>query len=307
MTDLRPIREAEIPDCLDVFYAALDELHARVRQPPIPRNPDALGRVFAHLIATDPRCCWLAEERGRVIGFGMAHQRGNHWYLGFLFVRPDAQGRGVGRAILERCLPVEPDRGRMRLSVCLESIQPVSTALYAQYGMLPRVPEYVLIGELRADGLPDPVGGLAEAGLEALAFASLDDPAVVAFELDALDRLVVGYARPQEHRFLAVPDRLGFLYREGTRIAAYGYVQPSGRIGPVCATEPSMLTPILGHLVRAVRPLGGWQAIVPGPAADALLPLMRAGLRIDEPPVLYCSSWDGPRFDRYLPINFALN
>jgi hypothetical protein len=160
---------------------------------------------------------------------------------------------------------------------------------------------------LNADRLPDPSRGLAEAGLEPLAFGSIGDQAVVQYELDTLDRLVVGYARPQEHQFLAVPDRLGFLYKEGSRVLAYGYAQASGRIGPITATEPGLLTPILGHLVRAVRPVGGWQAIVPGPAADALLPLMRAGLRIDEPPVLYCSNWDGPRFDRYLPINFALN
>jgi GNAT superfamily N-acetyltransferase len=307
VTDLRPVREPDIPACLDVFYSALDELHARLQQAPIPRNPEALTRVFRHLIHTDPRSTWVADERGRIIGFGMAHQRGNHWYLGFLFVRPDRQGRGVGRAILERCLPEESERGRTRLSVCIEAIQPVSTALYAQYGMLPRLPVYVLIGEVRTGSLPDPARGLAAAGLEAVPFGSLDDPALVSFELDALDRPVVGYARPQEHQFLAVPDRKGFLYREGPRVAAYGYVQPSGRIGPVCATEPSMLAPILGHLVQAVKPVGAWQAIVPGPAGDALLPLMRAGLRIDEPPVLYCSSWDGPRFDRYLPINFALN
>jgi GNAT superfamily N-acetyltransferase len=306
VTELLPIREEHIPDCLDVFYMALDELHERLAQPPIPRNPEALAGAFAHLIGTDPGACWLAVEGGRAVAFGMAHQRGDHWYLGFLFVVPQAQGRGLGRAVLERCLP--HDRTGMRLSVCVEAIQPVSTALYAQYGMVPRVPLYVLIGDLPAGALPDPLSGLGSAGVEATAFAALEDPDLVAARLDTLDREIVGYRRPSEHRFLAVPDRLGFFYGRpgGDQPLAYGYAQPSGRLGPVATRDPALLTSIVGHLAAAVRPAGEWQVIVPGPAAEALLPLMRAGLRMDGPPALFCGTWDGPQFDRYLPMNFAL-
>jgi hypothetical protein len=155
--------------------------------------------------------------------------------------------------------------------------------------------------------LPDAASGLAGAGLDAVAFGALEDPVVVATAVDSLDRQVVGYARRQEHAFLSVPDRVGFLYRQGSELVAYGYAQPSGRLGPVCATDPNLLGGILAHLVAAVRPLGGWQAIVPGSAADALIPLLHAGLRIDGGPALYCGTWEGPQFDRYLPMNFALN
>ena len=237
----------------------------------------------------------------------MAHQRDDHWYLGFLFVLPEWQSEGVGRGVLERCLPPAGERGRMRLSVAVEAAQPVSTALYAQYGMVPRVPLYVLTGDLKAGALPDPAAGLAAARLDAMAFGAAGNPATVSEAVDALDRKVVGYARPQEHHFLAVPDRLGFLYRQGSEVMAYGYVQPSGRIGPICALEPSVMPAILGHLVSAVRPVGGWQAVVPGPATEALRSLLHAGLRIDGGPGLYCGTTAGPKFDRYLPMNFALN
>jgi GNAT superfamily N-acetyltransferase len=307
VTTFRPVTARDVDACLNVFYVSLDELHERVGQPAIPRNPHALELVFGHLMATDPQRCWVAEDDGKVIGFGLAHQRGDHWYLGFLFILPGSQGRGVGRALLERCLPPPMERPTTRLSVAVEAVQPVSTALYAQYGMVPRVPLYVMLGDVKPGVLPDAGAGLVAAGLEALAFASLEDSSTVAAAVDRLDAEVVGYARRQEHAFLAVPDRIGFLYRHGEKFAAYGYVQPSGRIGPVASLEPAWLPAIIGHLVAAVRPLGAWQAIVPGPAKDALLPLLQAGFRFDDAPAIYCASWDGPRFDRYLPINFALD
>jgi GNAT superfamily N-acetyltransferase len=303
---LRPALAEDLLGCLDVFYAALDELHLRTGQPVLPRNAEALSRVLLHLLATDPEGSWLAEAGGRIIGFGLAHARHDHWFLAFLFVLPEWQGRQIGRAILEKCLRDAPRPGR--LSVCVEAIQPVSTALYASKGMLPRTPIYVLTGELRDGGLPAGDAALVAAGLEPVPFGSLTDERVVENAVDALDREVVGYARRPEHAFLQDPGRVGFLYRRTgeTAAAAYGYVQRSGRLGPVASTDPALLVPIVAHLTAAIRPVGGWQVIVPGPSA-ALVPLCRAGLRIDGVPALFCADWDGPRFDRYLPMNFALN
>jgi hypothetical protein len=59
------------------------------------------------------------------------------------------------------------------------------------------------------------------------------------------------------------------------------------------------------HLLSATRPPGAWQIIVPGPADELFPTLLRAGLRIDGPPAIFCSSWPGPSFDRYVPMNFA--
>jgi hypothetical protein len=83
-------------------------------------------------------------------------------------------------------------------------------------------------------------------------------------------------------------------------------VQPSGRLGPLLVREPDLLGPALGELVRAVDPPEGWQAVVPGVAVGALLPLLRAGMRIDGGPAVYAATWPGPPFERYLPMNFAM-
>jgi hypothetical protein len=67
-----------------------------------------------------------------------------------------------------------------------------------------------------------------------------------------------------------------------------------------------MLTPSLAELTDAVVPMAGWQAIVPGVAGHALQPLLDGGLRIEGSPAVYGADWDGPPFDRYLPMGFGL-
>jgi GNAT superfamily N-acetyltransferase len=316
-TTYRPLVPADIDACLEIFYAASEDLHARQGQPVLPRNPRRLRALFEHLVATDPERAWVAQSHdaphgemdGEPVGFGMAHRRGHHWFLAFLFVMPEWQGRGIGRELLERCLPSATERSR--IAVCVESVQPVSTGLYATLGMTPRVPLYVMTGSLEADALSgagSAVGGLEAVAFEALAGRGPAGHAQLADQVGALDRELLGYERPEEHRFWRALESKGFLYfRPGqSEPAAYGYVEGSGRIGPVAVREAALLPHVLGLLVRAVKPLGGWQLVVPGPAREAWLPLIRAGLRIDGAPAIYSASWDGPPFDRYLPLNFAL-
>ncbi len=301
--ELRPVRIEDVAACLEVFFVSLDELHARLGQPPLPRNPESTGQAMRHLVETDPDGCWLAEHDGRVVGFGLAHRREDHWYLAFLFILPSEQSRGLGRSLLDACLGnAEGSRPRRR-SVVVEAIQPVSTALYAQFGMVPRVPLYVFTGEIRQGALPDGETALGAADLSAAEFSGFREQAQD--DIDALDRTVVGWARQPEHVYLGTADRRAFLYRRGSDVVGYGYVQRSGRVGPICTLETADLLPITTHLLGATRPPGAWQVIVPGPASALYTALLRAGLRIDGPPAIFCSSWDGPAFDRYVPMNFA--
>jgi GNAT superfamily N-acetyltransferase len=305
-TAYRLVEPADVDACLEIFYAASEDLHARQGQPSLPRNPMRLRALFEHLLATDPERAWLAESGGRPLGFAMAHQRGDHWFLAFLFVMPEWQARGIGRELVECSLPPAAERGR--IAVCVEATQPVSTALYATFGMAPRIPLYVMTGSLRAGAMPDPSGGLEALAFEALAGRGPEGHAMLTAQVASLDRDLLGYERPEEHRFWRALQSKGFLYlRSGqAEPVAYGYAEASGRIGPVAVREASLLPQVLGHLVRAVGPVGGWQVVVPGPALDAWLPLLSAGLRIDGPPAVFSATWGGPPFERYLPLNFAL-
>jgi GNAT superfamily N-acetyltransferase len=157
---LRRVRPEDVADCLDVFYVALEDLDARSGRASTPRNPASLERLLGHLVTTDPERAWLAEGRRGVAGFGLAMQRETSWFLSFLFVRPEHQATGVGRRLLEACLPagVALDRplppGGPSLGTCIDAIQPISAGLYSRYGMVPRVPLYACLGRPRVGALP---------------------------------------------------------------------------------------------------------------------------------------------------------
>ncbi len=285
--DFRPIRDADLETCAEVFYVSDDELNARVGQPPNPRNLVNLLRLFRHMLATDPDRMWLAEEDGRVLGFGMAVQRDTLVFLSMLFVEPGRQAAGIGRALLELCMARSERSG-----VCIFSPQPISAALYARYGMVPRVPMYTLMGELKGS-LPDlPVG---------LSVGPLDSAAA-----DPLDLEVTGFTRPKDHDAWESWGRIRHGLFQGSEVVGYGYAQQSGRLGPFVVRNAEHLLPFVGELTRRVEPIEGWMIHVPGPAQEAFSVLLRHGFRLDGPATIYCAT--GPEIDhsRYLPSTFAL-
>ncbi|HSH21356.1 MAG TPA: GNAT family N-acetyltransferase [Candidatus Caenarcaniphilales bacterium] len=298
--DIRRIERADLPACSAVFFAAEDDLYDRRGLPHLPRNVTSLERLFGHLLETDPERAWLAEHDGRVTAFGMATLRDRFWFLSFLFVRPEAQSQGLGRRLMQRCLPA--DDAADVLGVCVEAIQPISTGLYAAFGLVPRMPIYTLIGTPRTElpALPDaftvePFDELAKRGHEQL----VD---IVA----GLDRHVLGYTRPNAHRAFRLWERSGLLLRNGEQPVGYGYASPSGRLGPVVVVDSRQLLPLVGELTRRVGAVDAWQILVPGPAAETMVALLRAGLRYDGPPALFCATHPGPDLERYLPGTFAI-
>ena len=285
--DFRLIEPADLEACADVFYAADDDLMARVGLPIMPRNPIALLRLFGHIQATSPERAWLAEHDGRVVGFGMSAQRDQLVFLSFLFVDPAEQSKGLGRALLERSMA-----GAKQAAVCIFSVQPISAALYAMYGMVPRVPMYTLTGRVKKP-LPGLPAGLSVGPLEVAAAT-------------VLDRAVTGFAREQDHAaWLGWERRLFGLFEAG-RPVGYGYAQSSGRMGPVVVERPELVLPFVGELMRQVETLEDWMVNVPGPAAEAFAALLNAGMRLDGPPVIFCASDDSIDHSRYLPSTFAL-
>jgi GNAT superfamily N-acetyltransferase len=298
--EFRPIAFEDLPACVDVFYAAEEELYGRLNIPPLPRNAALLERLFTHIRQTDPESCWLAEESGTTRAFGMAVKRGALHFLSFLFVEPEAQGRGLGRRLLERCLPSTGYR-----ATCVEAVQPVSAALYAGQGLVPRTPIYTLVGQPRA-ALPRLPKGLQ---LESFAPAGARNGGGWASAVDAIDRRVLGFNRRADHGAWTSWQREGFLLRAadaGGTAVGYGYAHTSGRLGPAVVLERAHLLPLLGELMSCVTPLDAWQVLVPGSAADTFVGLLRAGLRLEGPPGLYCANRAGVDHSRYLPTTFAL-
>ena len=310
---LRPASAEDLPICAAIWREALNDYLSRLAQPEIPDDLGPILRLYGHLRSTDPTRFVVAERTGAdgepvVDAFVAAVVRDRLWFLSMLFVLPQAQGRGLGRRLL-RAVSAEEERGIAFRATATDTVQPISNGLYGSLGMVPRVPLLRLVGRPdRPAALPPlpsaiQVSSFEEIGVDATGLGT----SALAGEIAALDRDGLGFERPQDHAFLAAEGRRGFLYSDPEgRSRGYGYSSESGRVGPVVVAEADLLGPVVGHLVTAVEPRGAFGVWVPGSAGEAMVPLLRAGFRIDGFPTLLC--WDRPFADysRALPISPGL-
>jgi hypothetical protein len=123
----------------------------------------------------------------------------------------------------------------------------------------------------------------------------------------ALDREIVGYDHPADHRFILSDRPSAFAYRDASgALVGYGYTSPVGRIGPIAVRGVDLMAPVLGHLLTAVEPRGASAIWLAGDAGAAIGLALGAGLRFEDFPLLLC--WNRPfaDFERYVPISPGL-
>jgi GNAT superfamily N-acetyltransferase len=321
--------EPDLDACARTWKVAIDDYQRRLGQPATPTDLAPLRRLLVHTLATDPERFWVAEaidDRGRreVVGFSSATVRDGLWFLAMLFVRPDLQGHGIGAALMDRAqsaaaasgAPVPgPDdplgTGIHTWGMCTDAAQPISNAMYARRGMLPRLPVWRLFGEIRRwSALPELPSTLEAVPFERVVGERADGHRALAALVDTLDRELIGAAHAADHAFLRREARSGFLVGERGRVTdrplGYAYGSAGGRLGPVAAADPSLHPLLLGVAMRQTPMLGPVAAWVPGTADRATRALLDAGLRLDGFPGLVCWSRPEHPFDRYLPISLAL-
>jgi GNAT superfamily N-acetyltransferase len=328
MTDgltYRPPRPGELADCALVWHASVNDYMTRLGHPLPPPVLEPAMRLGEHLLSTDPDHFRVAVKsspggrRERIVGFGIGLQREHVWFLSQLYVLPEEQHRGIGRALLTQVLPSAPETGAELegrpgvLATCTDTAQPISNGLYAKMGIVPRIPVFNLVGR---PGSP-PMLPTLPAGIEAIA---LEPPEMVSHRnpagpgkaelcqaIDAIDRDVLGYAHQPDHLFLRVQGRTGFLYQtSGGQPLGYGYSSQVGRFGPVALLDETLTAPVIGHLMRTIEPRGATSVWVPGANDRAMVALLRAGLRIEGFPAMFCWTRPFAAFNRYLPAGLAL-
>ena len=301
---IRRARHDDLGACFEIWRDGLNDYIVPLNQPPIPDEVSSLRRLHRHLLETDPDGFVVAgrgdDGNEKLAGFAAAVRRGELWFLSMLFVRPQDQGRGVGRALLQALLPSDG----AALATATDTAQPISNALYARFGIVPRMPIFSVVGRPERDGVFPPLPG----DLEAVPFESLRGEDEAAKIVDTLDREVLGFVHPHDHAFAVAEGRRGFVFRDATGGAAvgYGYASEVGRIGPVAVRDPGLLAAVVGELARVIVPRGASAVWVPGAAGDTLGALLDAGFRLEGFPVLLC--WNRPfaDFGRYLPISPGL-
>lgn len=339
---LRLGRTTDADACAVIWSRSIADYERRLNRPVFETDLGPVAGLVRHLAATDPERFWVAtrpapgapasgaastddllaiEGGERVVAFGAASLRGPLWFLGLLFVMPDEQARGLGAALLARTLPGErlPARGAPLapagsasvLATVTDAAQPISNALYARIGLVPRVPAWRLVGRPDRPGalgpLPAGVVGIpfaAQGGIPAL------DPALdadaVARDLERVDRALLATSKSLDHAWRRAAGR-AYLYRaaDGSPLG-YGYVTPAGTVGPVAVVDAALLAPVVGHLLDAHPPAGASSVAVTGGAPGLFRALLEAGFRLDGFPALVCGSGDPVPHDRYVMGSYAL-
>ena len=295
----RPARLADMPECARLWDVSIADYMARLNQPWFGGDLEPLARLLSHFLRTDPdlfMVATLADDQ-LPVAYGSATRRGSAWFLAMLFVRPDLQRNGVGRSLFEQILPLPASD--LSRGTATDAVQPISNALYASYGLVPRIPVLRLVGrpDRREALLPLPEGVRAVA---------IGPGEAVDAELASLDRSALGYAHPDDHAWFLAEGRQRFIYRRDGAALGYGYIAPTGRFGPIAALEPGLVAPIAAHLLSVVAAPGAYASWIPGPAGSLVSMLLQAGFVLDGFPTLVC--WDRPfaDFARYVPLGLAL-
>jgi len=163
----RPATDDDIPVCAEVWRVSINDYIVPLNQPEVPDDLAIMQRHYRHLHSTDPERFVVATKDDpevpggeRIIGFTVATVRQHVWFLSMLFVLPEVQAQGLGRDLLRRVLPADGDA--MARATATDSAQPISNALYAQHGIVPRTPLLSLLGHVqRPEAFAELPGGVS--------------------------------------------------------------------------------------------------------------------------------------------------
>jgi GNAT superfamily N-acetyltransferase len=246
--------ESDVEACGRILQAAFLDVARRHGFVATDFQPlEAAVRSARSFFADPTQFSCVAELDGRVVGMGGLREWDAIRGVGPIAVDPAAQGRGVGRAVMEAVL--DRARGAAGARLLQDAFNRASLSLYAALGFAAKEPLALLSGEPRGQVPPDvavrPLAAEDREAAEALCRA--------VYRVDRANELAAGIARRGRFRPQAV-------VRAG-RLAAFTASPLIGYGGfAVAETLADLQALILG------------QAAAQGGVAELLVPLRHADL-----------------------------
>ena len=286
---IRKVRPEDLDEVWRVHVASSSDLAVRRGRPARAAGEPVSADTRAAL-ASDPDGYFCAVEDGQIRGMVSALVRGRVWYLSMFFVLPGDQGRGVGRALLERALVYGEARGT-EVRCVWSSLDPRAQARYVMAGMAPRWPIYRLEGDAAA------VARLgARVGLEQRARILPCDPVTA----EKLIAEVFGHSRADDLAHWRGDGGVAVAIERGGELAAFAY-RRGERIGPAAGRDETALLRAVAAAAAAGASSGRSVTMrVPGACASLLETLVSCGFRIGDPTLFMASRLFG-RPELYLP------
>lgn len=239
---VRPMTPDDVPTVERISDEAFFDLDVRTHRAgwPAPRHRsggqavDWTSRV-GHLVASDPRGCWVAEDADGLLGAAVSMRRDLTWLLGTYVVRPGVQGRGVGRQLLDAALA--SGSGCLR-GMLASSDAPAAVRRYRLAGFTLH-PTMVLRGRVARETLPV---------VERVREGSLGDVDL----MNSIDRRIRDAAHGPDHEVLCRLFRL--VVADRSTGSGYVYVAPGGGSYLLAATNRRTATDLLWEALAASTP-----------------------------------------------------
>jgi GNAT superfamily N-acetyltransferase len=223
--------------------------------------------LFEHMEASADQA-WGAEVDGQLVGYARSIRRADTRELTELFVLAEAQGRGVGRALLERAFPAAGARHRSIVATA----DPAALSRYLRQGFRSTSPVYAFEG--RPTAAPAGPGGLTATPL-----ADLPSDERLA-GLATVDGVVLGTRRDADHAWLGERGHGWLLTRVGVPV---GYAYSGRRQGPIATLDPGDMPAAIGLVERDALDASQEPVSLTVPLANAAATdyLLARGYRLD--------------------------
>src|SRR4029077_3269167 len=275
----RPAKPEDLEEAERVVQQSGNALLVRHGLQPWPAPPSTAFPKFC--LAQDPSGLWVAEDGDTIVGFGFSWMSEKFWCLSQLFVRPEAQGKGIGQALLAKTLMQAERNGAANRALITFASNIASTGLYLKNGLYPREPLYEMAAPARAVAQ-----NLADAGYDITSIAPWPDAGEW---IDRIDQELLGFRRDLHHQFLLG----GFAARavrieHAGRAAGYAYISAQGHVGPLAIAPDADAKAVVTSALRCALEGDAAQVsmIVPGPADVVMQTALALGFRIEVPLVL---------------------
>ena len=273
MLAIRPAEAHDVDRAGDVNFVAFYHAALLHGAPAVVTTPAESRRYIRHLLDFDPLGGIVAEEEGEIVGVAWLHPRGAVATIGPVAVDPRAQGRGVGRRLLEALIE-SAGRGAAQIRLVQESYNALSLGLYLRTGF--RVVAPLLELELPpASALGPPRVPL---GLSVRAGAVEDRARVV-----ARDARAFGAQRPQSIELYLRRGRVLVAEQSGTLV---GYAMAMGLettafLGSASAEDAEVLQVLLASVAMELTARGhGVRTLVPAADRRLVEGLLGLGFRV---------------------------
>lgn len=238
---LRPMTASDVPEVEQVSVEAFVDLDRRTHRAGWP-EPTARTEAesaqwrdrVAHLLAGDPRGCWVAEDRGGILGAAVSMKRDLTWLLAVYVVRPGVQGRGVGRQLLDAA----HSYGSGCLRAMVAATDDASAARRYRMAGLSLHPTMLLRGLVPRVALPV---------VERVREGSAGDIDL----MNSVDRQVRDAAHGRDHELLLRSFRVVVTDRVGS---GYAYVAPDGSPYVLAATSRRAASDLLWESLAGSSP-----------------------------------------------------